>query len=275
MVFAAYNSNPDFLQALVDGGAAEDNKDQLLASALRAAFGPRGYPEMVERLLELGADISQENDDGRTLLHYAASHANPEMSALLLDRGLDINATDNNGRTPIFWAAAYLSKGFDYQLGDVQDPLLTIKFLLDQGAMMDVRDKSGNTPLLHALLPSRESNYRQLDRRCLQFLLENGADPDAGNDAGDTPILLAAQNGDWGTMEVLVEHGADTSVRDSQGNALLHLAVQDSNSDMVQQLLDMGADRKATNDAGATPCQVARDERHFTGTPILGQLCRP
>ena len=139
---------------------------------------------MVERILELGADLSQKDDNGETLLHSAARHVNPEMVALLLDRGLDINATDNRGRTPIFRATAYLGKGVDPEIGEVRDPLPTIRFLLDQGANLEARDNIGNTPLLSAFQSRGGSEYLRVDGRCLQFLLENGADPDARNDAG-------------------------------------------------------------------------------------------
>ena len=44
---------------------------------------------------------------------------------------------------------------------------------------------------------------------------------------------------------------------------------------MLEVVLDGGADRGITNNAVKTACQLARDERHFTGTQLLGQLCRP
>ena len=62
-------------------------------------------------MLDRGADIESEVEDGSTPLHYAAKFkASQEMVALLLDRGADIKARDDSGGTPLHYAAGFNHK---------------------------------------------------------------------------------------------------------------------------------------------------------------------
>ena len=77
---------------------------------------------MLERLLEAGADPCAADNEGRTLLHYAAegyTHAAARQAAeLLFEFGRpDVSAADNEGRTPI-----------DIAMHSNNEPL--VKFLL-------------------------------------------------------------------------------------------------------------------------------------------------
>ncbi|QEG21618.1 acyltransferase family protein [Mariniblastus fucicola] len=63
-----------------------------------ATFG--GQPEIVEMLLDQGADVNQRNGDGGTALHTAAFMGNAEEAKLLIDAGADVEAKDASGRSP-------------------------------------------------------------------------------------------------------------------------------------------------------------------------------
>ena len=68
---------------------------------------------------------------------------------------------------------------------------------------------------------------------------------------------------------------AMTSRRTRIGWTALHFAAQFDLPEIAEVVLDQGADSKATNNNGQTPCQVARQLNSFTGTQLLGRLCRP
>ncbi len=59
-----------------------------------------GHTEMVEMLLNMGADANQRNRDQGTALHSAAFIGRAEEAALLLRAGADADAVDANGQTP-------------------------------------------------------------------------------------------------------------------------------------------------------------------------------
>ena len=82
-------------------------RDALGRTALMHLLGPHSagpyQPEMLERLLEVGADPCTADNEGRTVLHYAAegyTHAAARQAAeLLLDFGRpDVSAVDVVGR---------------------------------------------------------------------------------------------------------------------------------------------------------------------------------
>jgi peptidoglycan/LPS O-acetylase OafA/YrhL len=59
-----------------------------------------GHTDMVEMLLDAGADVNQRNRDQGTALHSAAFVGRPEEAAILLRAGADADALDANGQTP-------------------------------------------------------------------------------------------------------------------------------------------------------------------------------
>jgi uncharacterized protein len=74
-----------------------------------------------------------------TWLHYAAAYGNVDVAKYLVEKGFDINAHDNHfGIAPLAGACGN---------GNAE----IVRFLLDQGAMMDVSDSARN-PLWSAVI---------------------------------------------------------------------------------------------------------------------------
>lgn len=109
-----------------------------------------GDVELMRILLDAGANPYLTNDVGSNALMVAAglewrdvlnniSEANAiEAIRLCMSRGLDVNAFNRLGQTAMHGAAM---RGGD----------AIVKFLVSQGARVDIRDKKGRTPLDEAL----------------------------------------------------------------------------------------------------------------------------
>ncbi|KAM0013940.1 putative ankyrin repeat-containing domain-containing protein [Helianthus debilis subsp. tardiflorus] len=65
-----------------------------------------GNVEIVNILLDIGADINLKNDGDRTALYYAASKGWVKVAEILLSNGAKINAKDKVGCTPLHRAAS-------------------------------------------------------------------------------------------------------------------------------------------------------------------------
>ncbi|GAA6077549.1 unconventional myosin-XVI-like, partial [Tachysurus ichikawai] len=61
----------------------------------------------VRQLVSSGANVNQRNEDGVTLLHIACASGYREVVDLLLENGADVQATDNSYWTPLHLAAKY------------------------------------------------------------------------------------------------------------------------------------------------------------------------
>ena len=77
-------------------------------------------------------------------------------------------------------------------------PLLA---LIDQGAPVNLRDSSGNSPLMLAAYHGHAELVRELAAR--------GADADLANDRGQSPLAGAAFKGFTDVATALLEAGAD------------------------------------------------------------------
>ena len=105
---------------------------------LTAACGSKRI-KATQRLLELGASVSMNNDQGHKAL-TAIGMGDPSAEALitlLVEHGADVNSVDTYGRTPVMRAAdSFLPKTFE-----------GFKALLDYGADIRVKNMHGSTVL--------------------------------------------------------------------------------------------------------------------------------
>jgi ankyrin repeat protein len=122
-------------------------------------------------------DVLPENDEfGRSPIHYAAANGDAAEVARLLAAGADAAARDAVRFTPLHFAA------------QEQHPEV-IELLLAAGADLQATDRWGNTPLWRAIFTAHGDPAASI------LLLAAGADPDVANHTGISPRLLAERMG--------------------------------------------------------------------------------
>ena len=83
-----------------------------LVPSVQAGGGPLhraaslGQADRVARLLEAGARVEEEKEDGNTALHCAAIMGHAEVVRLLAEEGAHLEAAGRSGATPLMMAAA-------------------------------------------------------------------------------------------------------------------------------------------------------------------------
>jgi ankyrin repeat protein len=243
---------------------------------------------LVQLLLEYGANVDSRDEDDATVLHYASLMRDLEVAQTLLDHGANANAEDNWGRTPLhrvlegnhnsdkdrFSVAQLLVEhGADTNAehkDGAETPLhlasyhleakLVLMFL-DHGANINVKDNWGRTPL-HRVLEARD--YCDDDRfGVAQLLIERGADVNAHDEDPKTPLHLASYFPDLSLVRMLLDYGAIINAKDGWGRTPLHrvLEAQDySVADrfgVAQLLVERGADVNAQDEDHDTPLHLA------------------
>lgn len=144
-----------------------------------------GTVEAVRAALATGAEVDDEDRDGRTALEYAAADGRADLVDLLLRAGARPDHADRRGRTALHFAAQAHAPGI-------------CETLLAAGAPVDAVDAHGNTPLSTAVFESRGRG------EVITLLLRHGADRHLKNAHGVSPASLAASIGNYDVKRWLV-----------------------------------------------------------------------
>lgn len=122
-----------------------------------------------------------------------------------------------------------------------------VKWLLEQGALVNAIDKYGDHPL-H--ITSNDDIF--------ELLIKHGADVNYTSKNGSVLAMMVACDRPLLLMKRIVELGCDTNTIDIDGNNVLHDAFEyTSTIEVVKWLIDIGVDVNKTNNKGETPMDLA------------------
>ncbi len=113
---------------------------------------------------------------GRDTIFYKIIDKEFEEVKQLLESTIDVNFQDKNGYSYLHCAAQVKS-------------IEIVALLIDKGAIIDIQDKYGKTPLMVAV-----SDYDG-DDKMIKFLLEYGANKEMENNYGISAKKVAAMKG--------------------------------------------------------------------------------
>lgn len=171
----------------------------ILQRAIDCHAGRGGIPDrqlldLLETLLEYGADGSVCNNKGQNLVHTLAmdfGNTDPAEVAILnrLLESVTLNDTDTYGRTPLHYMVRHKNR------------INIVRRLVGQGANVNAVDNNGNT-LLHEVMKEKPEKWRSITKdfddtrndlvararnEMIQVLIDAGAVMDCRNAAGKTP----------------------------------------------------------------------------------------
>ncbi len=142
-----------------------------------------GYIEMINLLLDNGADINHQDRINWNALMKAADKGHADVVARLLERGADYTITDNNGFNPLTLAAKAGHSA-------------TVEIILQlEDINVDALDQKNRTALFYAV------QRKHLD--VVRVLVDAGANINEADINHTSPLMLAEQNHDDEILEIL------------------------------------------------------------------------
>ena len=127
-------ANIDEMRSAVKNGANVNLVDSSNRTALHDAIICGHGIEVIEFLMESGADLDCKDIRGKTPLHFAAEYAEAATAKLLLDNGANPNEEDNTKQTALHWSGIG---------GDLE----AIGHVMSAGVYTNARSTHGNTAL--------------------------------------------------------------------------------------------------------------------------------
>ncbi|KAJ1482331.1 ankyrin repeat-containing domain protein, partial [Baffinella frigidus] len=187
-----------------------------------------------------------------TLLKMSRRVLTEEARQLLLGGA---NIEERGGRAP------HLTTPL--QIAGHQGHAEVVQLLLEHGALLNVKNNDGVTPLHHAARARRGREAVAL------VLLQHGADVTAEEAYGRTALHLAAFKGHGAMARLLLQHGADVSANDSHGLTALHIGAFQGHATVVRVLIEHRANVLAETNLGWTAVFIAAVHSHLEVVAML------
>ena len=121
------------LGTLIKNGADENPKISPKPLMYACYFG---NIETCNIILDKGADVTIQDEEGKTPLHIACINGHTEVAVALIDKGSDVNAGDKEGNTPLHYC------------GDSSNLFELFKMIVEKGGDFTIENKLGLSPVM-------------------------------------------------------------------------------------------------------------------------------
>ncbi|XP_062604985.1 uncharacterized protein LOC134266775 [Saccostrea cucullata] len=207
-----------------------------------------GHCSIVRYLLQQGASVNYQNENGISPLHEACQRGHLEVIKILLSNGAKVNSRDTDEETPLSLACRndfieiadqLLCNGADINLQDSQGltpihksisdwNIKTVEFLTERNCDINIVSRRGDTPFSLACFYGNCAIVR--------LLIEKGINRQQLQDG----MLKACVKGNKGIISILLEYGAEINWKNTQGLTALHISCAQNNADLVTYLFVKG-----------------------------------
>ena len=253
--FASFSSYPESVSYFLAKGLDLESKNIDGSTPLRMAAGVCDNTQVLQTLIDAGADIHTINNSGENLLITAARNPNPEIIKFVLNLGFDTEDHDNDGFTALLNAAFW------------QTNIEVLDILKNAGANIYAKTNSGDNLFHNAARNENKevaryvstafntSDVNQAGISCLEKVLLEGKSPEVLKvflkKMKEEQIFCACMNSNTEILETLIQQGYDVNTKDcTEKSALMFAANTNDNPTIIKMLLYYGASWENHDDNG-------------------------
>ncbi|XP_075773586.1 protein phosphatase 1 regulatory subunit 12C isoform X1 [Pelodiscus sinensis] len=189
--------------------------------------------EVVQFLVENGANVNQADNEGWTPLHVAASCGYKEIAQYLLAHGAHVAAVNSDGDVPL----------------DIAE---------DDGMEALLREEIAKRGVDVAAAKREEEELMLQDTR--QWLNAGRIEDTRHPQTGASALHVAAAKGYIEVMRLLLQAGYNPNVRDKDGWTPLHAAAHWGVEEACRLLVEHLCDMDTLNNVGQRPCDLADED---------------
>ncbi|XP_046326546.2 ankyrin repeat domain-containing protein 50-like [Haliotis rufescens] len=270
--YACTNGNLSWVRRILAEGTVDINSrgSNNETPILKAAW--QGHHQVVELLVERGADLSVVDVVGDNILHRACDGGHLDIMKLVLTYTTGcVNGKGYCGKTPLMTAVGsgcremvelLVSKGADVSLVDNRgDNILHLacdgghyeimKYVLSQPIDINSRGRKGRTPVSWAARHGHTAMFNLLVNRGADLTLDGNI------------FSLACKGSETEIVKLVLSHlSVDINVRGCDGRTPVMQAVCKGQLEMVKLLVSKGADMTLVDNFGDNILNLACDEGH-------------
>ena len=205
LAHAAYRGHTEivrYLLCLPEVDVNRRNADDHDTALQEAVFMKR--TEVVQLLIDAGADVDTQNNEGRSPLHVACKSGELDIVKMLVEAGAGVRATDNQGCTCLMLAAWHGHTDIVRYLVGVPEVELNHQS----------RAAASSNTALHLAARNKRTDV-------VQVLIDAGADIDTQNNLRHSPLHYACKKGARDIVKMLVRAGAGVRVGDYEAAQVL------------------------------------------------------
>ncbi|XP_023723518.1 ankyrin repeat and SOCS box protein 3 isoform X3 [Cryptotermes secundus] len=174
--------------------------------------------ELVQMLLDCGADVNLGDNENHTPLHEACRNGRLSVAKILVAAGANVNEMNYNSCTPLHCAVS-----------SFETNATLVKYLISKGADVSIQDECGRTSLFLASELQRWNMIKHMETALCPV--------DTRSVDGATALMVAAQSGNLKVVEELLKRGANPDLAAHDFTMALHLAIHSGHLSVVKLLL--------------------------------------
>lgn len=163
---------------------------EYFGTALNAA-AQYNFTKFAEILIENGADVNLEDENGYSPLFHACRNDSVDVLRLLLDKGANMNAKIEDNMSALHYCG-------------LMNSCKCIELLIERGANIEARSDKNMSVLAHCSVSKALG--------ALKILLRHGANINVLNDYKGTPLLHALIENDTKYCCYMLKHGASVEI---------------------------------------------------------------